>query len=277
VTKGRWSEDELRFFELNRQLVLFISEIIQIGTNELDGAEDVWRNLSVLVANLNDLILYYETTSAIYDFAGVQVGLAKYFDFSFPELVWVRFQGDLIRRVTSIVLLARKILVSLPAPKRFWLTKCGRHEDRACIKAPLGARFAGTSDIVVQGWPDLPAKDAVNFSSNPKHIVLQPGQQLFRVIDKTNNIYGSWWMLKMPKTRKVWRSDMAVLSMWNLDNYCIELALHEAVHAWHGVAASQQIPKTQCILKGGGEQLWIPVCAVKRLMQNPRVIHTVGF
>lgn len=271
MTKDGQRERESEFIRLNREFARLLSRSTQISIGNDSKLDQERIMISAMYQNLISIIDYYENNHDIYGLAEVQVGLAKYFDFYRIESLMFRGMRPFDSLVTKIVVLARDIWMSGQSQRpSLPYSVCGKHEDNACVMASLGRRYEG-ADLIEEGWPPLPVKEAINFDSVPLAKILQPGVQVFRVIDQTSNKYGCWWMLSLPKNRRQWRQEMAVLTIWNADNYYIQLTLDSPLHIWQGAAASQRIPKTNCILQGGGCQIWVASKDVNNILSNPQL------
>ncbi len=247
---------------LSEEIVIYLADLMEGHVGNLDENALTERNAwKFVVENLKEVNEYYigEENRDIMGLAEVQVGLAKYFDYCSTRWMPHQQEAELIKLVAEIVAVSLRII----GPQFWTYAGCGRHEDGACIKGPLGHRFMPNGDLSHPKWPILPRRDAANFSARPHPITLSKDETLYRVVGLGNNLYGNWWIKKDPTlhTKKWWRSGYAVLTSWNSDNFYVAFLLHQSLTVWRGAAASQRVPKTRCILIGGEEQIWIdPSC-----------------
>ena len=121
-----------------------------------------------------------------------------------------------------------------------------------------------------EGWPDLPASEARNFSS-AEPITLKPGTKIFRIIDDSSNPAGGYWAENVPSTRAQWRSDYAVKTDWNTNGSYVEYTVPEGLglKVWQGKAAAQQLHGSSFNLPGGGQQIWMPTNTVTPSVPKP--------
>lgn len=223
----------------------------------LEMASGSNATIKKLVSKFKKIIKHYKSNDDIYGLAEVQVGLSKCLDFYVLDEINTQNSDAFNRLITNIVITALDILATGKSTAASPFFTCGMHEDRACVQAQLGDRFITYDDIHHLDWPDLPVKDAVCFKSRPNSITLPEETKLYRILDAENKKYGSWWMISLPKNRREWRLKMAVLTTWNSDDHYVEFVLDNPLNAWQGIAASQKIPETNCILQGGGNQVWV--------------------
>lgn len=258
--KNREKNNKEYFLLLNKNLINMLSSLLETPTKLLDTEYDhptVWTSV---LNHLKGLIDHYEKKkNKLSELAEIQLGLAKYFDYFSLKWMTQQDQENLNELVTKIIFLSLKLIQ--PTWGHYLL--CGKHEDGACWRGPLGHRFIPTGNLIINGWPILPFKDAINFLFIPKNIILPAGTELVRVIKENKNTpRGNWWILgNLPQTRKKWRSDYAVLEVWNPDDNYVYFELERSLPVWSGYAASQRVSEKgkflPCILKGGGEQIWL--------------------
>jgi len=245
------------FQELNNDLISHLISCLKAVDNE-DNEE--WQQPSVwkdVVNNLKDIREFYTKKNDFIGYAEVQIGIAKYFDFYYTGWMDVG-QCDKLKSLVSKIMSSAVVIKSSHSVRP--ISSCGAHEDGACVTGSLGKRFETKTDLTNNGWPNLPWEDAESFKIEPKNKALTKGTELFRIVGKKNSPYGSWWIegKNLPQIKKYWRSKFAVLTSWNHDDYYVTFEVKdEALNVWKGDAASQKIPKKNCILKGGAEQIWI--------------------
>lgn len=268
---------EANFLKSNEDLISFISDILTDAMNRHLISEADRKVLLRFKNTLSDLLDFYKD-SDLYSLAEIQIGLAKYFDYEIPISISLIFKKEFSDLIKKIIVYAMQIINKRGQKIPRSQGVCGKHEDRACVIKQLGSRYKGTTDITADTWPTLPLTDAVNFKNNPEHKTLEKGHTIFRIISSDGNCYGNWWMCGMPKNRREWRNSMAVLTMWNSDSYFVELKLSDSLKIWQGKAASQRVPKSNCILNGGGDQIWVAKEDLMRLIINPNIKRTpAGF
>ena len=187
------------------------------------------------------------------------ISLAKCFDFYNLDLITNREQKDIFKLIRKIVILSSRLLRHIPNKNK----QCGIHEDGACVIQPHSKK---QSRAIKKPQSQLPISHAVNFCPTPKLTKFKKGTLLLRVIDPNNSPIGSYWFRRqLPQSKREWRKLLAVLKIWNLGSHYVELKLPSNIKAWEGDAASQQVPNEQCILQGGGKQIWIPPYSIKQL------------
>jgi hypothetical protein len=144
-----------------------------------------------------------------------------------------------------------------PAPRRdtFVLDKEG---------VPIGARKGiakpglPPQPLSKEGWPDLPAAHARNFTS-AEPVTLKPGTKLYRIIDDPERAAGAYWSESLPASRAQWRADYAVKTDWNTNGRYIEYIVPDGpgLNVWRGPAAAQDLIGSGFHLPGGGTQVWL--------------------
>ena len=184
------------------------------------------------------------------------MGLAKYFDFFYLE--WAEEEKEHIeKKVEEIVEQAFLIIKARSILNPPFIQQCTPpHEDGACIMMPLGKRCKTQRPLHASGWHDIPISAARSFLDDPSPSTLEHGAFIYRVVG--NNPCGCWWFTGyFPNDITEWREKLAILKKWNLGDYYIDLQVVSAgIKVWSGKAASQQAT-VNCILEGGGDQVWI--------------------
>lgn len=130
---------------------------------------------------------------------------------------------------------------------------------------PIGARPGraprGLPDVALKkdGWPDLPAEHAANFTS-AEPVTLKPGTKIYRIIDDEANPAGSYWSEKLPASRAEWRGDYAVKPGWNTNGKYVEYTVPDGpgLNVWRGATAAQDLEGSAFHLPGGGQQIYMP-------------------
>jgi hypothetical protein len=102
------------------------------------------------------------------------------------------------------------------------------------------------------GWPDLPAKETLNFQS-VQPVTVPPNTTLFQTADSSSGAPGSYWSSNPPTGSDAGRSQSASKPEWNdAGKVTSAVTPPEGMKAWMGPAASQgQQP-------GGGTQVYVP-------------------
>jgi|GEM_PF-2546163 len=116
------------------------------------------------------------------------------------------------------------------------------------------------------GWLQIPSKEAATFKALPEPMELPEGTKLYRVIDSESNQNGSYWTITDPKTmtEAQWRSGAAVKGKWNGDGAFVEYEVPKGgMKVWSGEAAPQLSSDGVNILRGGGNQIWLPPGSTK--------------
>jgi hypothetical protein len=112
---------------------------------------------------------------------------------------------------------------------------------------------------IPEGFPKISQTDVNTFANTPEPQVLPEGTKLYRVVGDGNNPAGSSWTRELPATESDWRSAEAVKGEWNGDGGYVEYTVPKGgLPAWTGEAAPQPAALPGYILKGGGDQVWIP-------------------
>ncbi len=117
--------------------------------------------------------------------------------------------------------------------------------------------------ITQPGWPDLPARQAVNFE-NAEPVTLEPGTKIYRIIDDDANPAGGYWSYSLPESKAEWRAEYAVKEEWNDNGKYVEyeVAEGEELKVWSGTTAGQNLEGINSHLPGGAEQIWMPANTV---------------
>lgn len=123
-------------------------------------------------------------------------------------------------------------------------------------EAPLGLQRTA---LKKDGWPDLPAREAPNFSS-AEPVTLPPGSKIYRIVDDSSNPAGGYWSDKLPSGRAEWRADYAVKADWNTNGKYVEYTVPEGpgLNVWKGPSAGQNLKGYDAHLPGGEPQIWMP-------------------
>ena len=139
----------------------------------------------------------------------------------------------------------------------------------------------------VEGWPDLRKMGYVDvatdkfvhtaiqaFSGPMRHVKLEPGDTIFRVLLPSKNYKASpWWTAKMPESGEEWREFLAVLDKFNANNFFVKYTIPEGttLKAWAGKAAEQVNEGVGQYLHGGGEQFFVefPAHINKEVLKLP--------
>lgn len=134
--------------------------------------------------------------------------------------------------------------------------------DEATLRDMASAKLREAEGALKQaGWPDIAGDQAATFKAPPEPITLKPGQKIYRVIDSESNPNGSFWTTADPAkmTEADWRSGAAVKGEWNGDGAYVEYEVPPSgLNVWSGEAAPQMSSDGVSVLKGGGNQLWLP-------------------
>ena len=113
---------------------------------------------------------------------------------------------------------------------------------------------------VPDNFPTISQADVNTFVSTPTAEVLPEGTKLYRIVGDTSNPSGAFWTREMPATEAEWRSAAAVKGEWNGDGGYVEYTIPKGgLPAWTGKAAPQPAALPGYVLKGGGDQVVIPV------------------
>jgi len=116
------------------------------------------------------------------------------------------------------------------------------------------------------GWPKISSGDAATFKEPPVPVELPAGQKIYRIIDSESDPNGSFWITTDPRTmsEKEWRSGWAVKGEWNGDGAFVEYEVPQGgMKVWSGEAAPQMSSDGVNVLRGGGNQIWVPTGSTK--------------
>jgi len=116
------------------------------------------------------------------------------------------------------------------------------------------------------GWPEISSNQAATFNKPPEPKVLPAGTKLYRVIDSESDANGFYWTTTDPRTMSEaqWRSGQAVKGEWNGDGAFVEYKVPKGgMKVWSGEAAPQLSSDGVNVLRGGGNQIWIPAGSTK--------------
>lgn len=209
---------------------------------ELDKPDRIiiWQSI---LGNIEGIIDGYkelkrnEDELAGYWLVSVAIGLKMYF--SYYDMAWISNESGISALVTKIVTTSAISLNSILNKIGIQTQLCGQHEDGACLIEKMTRRCRLQSK---KGDCKIPDDDYVNFIMPPKKKIFHKGDKLFRVIGPNNIINGNWWLQScLPQNKTQWRSQYAVLSDWNQDDYYVEYAVNDKIEAWIGYAASQHV------------------------------------
>jgi hypothetical protein len=253
-------------FSLTEELIKIIKTAIHNPKNEYQNGEE-WQkpqNWNNVVKNLGNILT---TTKDKNKLAQQLIGLAKNLDYYFLGWAGSTHKKKIQNLITSIVIKSSKIISKARLPQVI-INACGQHEDKACIMTALSGRCRKIPRIYRSDDKknSLPKDHVVNFLATPCLKRALDNLRLYRIYGKTNSPYGSYWLVgDLPQSRKEWRKLFAVSEKWNKGTHYLELYFKST--AWFGLAASQIVPNEECILVGGGHQVWIPPNKIKNIMK----------
>lgn len=127
-------------------------------------------------------------------------------------------------------------------------------------------------DVTAAGWPDLDAKNAVNFTLGAAPYVLPKGQSLYRVYGGTASMKGAYWSPAPPaagSTEGDWRGSNAIEYSWNAGENVASYTAQDDIHLWKGGVESQPAQDMDGAilpdywLVGGATQFFFPFWLIK--------------
>lgn len=133
-------------------------------------------------------------------------------------------------------------------------------------------------DVTAQGWPDLEAKNAVNFTLGAAPFVLLKGDTLYRVYGGAANIKGAYWSPSPPapgSTEGDWRGSNAIEYSWNSGANVASYTAENDIPLWKGGVESQpaqsmdSVPLPDYWLVGGGTQFFFPFWLINNFAPVP--------
>jgi len=158
------------------------------------------------------------------------------------------------------------------APVKFGQRRIGkeagaRPPTKAVLKAMAEAKKrADLPPPAKPGWPEIDPGSAATFKDPPAAIELSKGDKRYRVIDSQSNPNGGYWTTTDPRTmtEAQWRSGAAVKGEWNRDGAFVEYEVPQGgLKVWSGEAAPQMSSDGVNVLRGGGNQVWVPADSLK--------------
>ena len=108
--------------------------------------------------------------------------------------------------------------------------------------------------------PDFFRRQLATFGSKPHYETFTPKQSLYRVIDKPDGHTGGFWSKAIPPDDEAaWRARDAVKNGWNEAGAFIRAEVPPPPAGLVGEIAPQQLENYPGkMLRGGGEQVWLP-------------------
>jgi len=254
-------------------IVLLIGGLLSLGAAVFEIADDL-RAFLILTStatenkDLDDAASHLARALAIMEVAAFTAVIARV-----ARCKVVRGRGPETLKVpapaTPKSSTAQSLSVSKTLPKKdiFILDQEG---------VPIGARKElakpglPANPLSKEGWPDLPASEARNFTS-AEPVTLKPGTKIFRIIDDSSNPAGGYWSEQLPDNRAGWRGEYAVKTEWNTNGKYVEYTVPSGsgLNAWRGETAPQQLQGSDFYLPGGGQQIWVPPSTLTPSLAKP--------